>query len=147
MHLINEHANDGKQLSDVINDGNFIPLQTLGVSGVHLKLEGLNPAGSIQMKAAVSMINLVPGEAIMPIPKNNQRANIGVVKAAYLAHHQGQTVNRDSYFLRFPDNERNRIIALPALIDAEFGVSGIEWIASFPANIERGIARASALLD
>ena len=63
---------------------------------------------------------------------------------AYLAHHHGKTVNPDSYFLRFPEQERNRIIALPAAMTGE--VAGIKWIASFPDNIRSGIPRASAVL-
>ena len=66
------------------------------------------------------------------------------VQDAYLAHHHGRTVNPDSYFLRFPEQERNRIIALPAAMTGE--VAGIKWIASFPDNIRSGIPRASAVL-
>ncbi len=69
-----------------------------------------------------------------------------IIVDAYTRHHAGQTINPDSYFLRFPDAPRNRIIALPAHIDGASPVSGIKWIASFPGNIERGIQRASATL-
>ncbi|MDT9002103.1 2,3-diaminopropionate biosynthesis protein SbnB [Paucibacter sp. APW11] len=68
------------------------------------------------------------------------------VADAYLAHHHGKTVNPDSYFLRFPSEPQNRIIALPASIAGEQAVSGIKWIASYPGNVERGIPRASAVL-
>lgn len=46
-----------KTISSIINDANFIQLQGLGLENLHLKLEALNPAGSVKMKAAVSMIN------------------------------------------------------------------------------------------
>lgn len=57
MHLIKSRETGIKRISDVVNDDNFIQLQALGIAGLHLKLEGLNPAGSIKMKAAVGMIN------------------------------------------------------------------------------------------
>ena len=46
-----------KTITSIINDANFIQLRGLGVSQLHLKLESLNPAGSVKMKAAVAMIN------------------------------------------------------------------------------------------
>lgn len=43
-------------IADVINDGNFITLKNLHFSSLHLKLEGLNPAGSVKMKTAQWLI-------------------------------------------------------------------------------------------
>lgn len=74
---------------------------------------------------------------------------IVAVESAYRAHHQGRTVNPDSYFLRFPDQPANRIIALPAHYPVDDGaqaVTGLKWISSFPGNIARGLPRASAVL-
>jgi len=90
--------------------------------------------------------HVIPGPAIKTILGENPRLCIESAQSAYLAHHDGDTINPDSYFLRFPKNERNRIIALPASIDGDIGVSGIKWIGSFPDNIKTGLPRASALL-
>lgn len=90
--------------------------------------------------------DVVPGSAIKVMLAANLPSAIKTVERAYLAHHDGQTVNPDSYFLQFPKSPSNRIIALPASIDGESGVCGIKWIASFPDNIKSGVPRASAVL-
>lgn len=64
----------------------------------------------------------------------------------YLSHAAGDSVNPDSYFLRFPEKPDSRIIALPAYLGGRHNTVGIKWIGSFPANITRGIPRASAVL-
>ncbi len=68
-----------------------------------------------------------------------------LVSQAYLAYARGHAVNPDSYFLRFPDDTRNRIIALPCSMEQQDPIAGIKWIASFPDNIHAGLDRASAL--
>lgn len=90
--------------------------------------------------------HVVPGTAVQTILSGSPKDSIACIRDAYLAHHDGQTINPDSYFLRFPDNPANRIIALPATIGGDIGVSGIKWIASYPGNIRSGLARASATL-
>lgn len=71
---------------------------------------------------------------------------VELVKATYLTHGRGKTINPDSYFLRFPDRPSARIIALPAAIEEEKPIVGLKWISSFPGNLSRGFHRASAVL-
>ncbi len=69
-----------------------------------------------------------------------------LVMNTYLSHHKNETVNPDSYFLRFPDKESARIIALPSALTGDNSVSGIKWISSYPDNIKNNLQRASAVL-
>ncbi|MFL1515603.1 2,3-diaminopropionate biosynthesis protein SbnB [Pseudomonas prosekii] len=90
--------------------------------------------------------SVVSGRVIRNILEEQPRLALRSVEAAYLAHHHGQTINPDSYFLRFPQAPANRIIALPASVAGDINVAGIKWISSFPSNIAKGIPRASAAL-
>lgn len=93
------------------------------------------------------MFKIIKGGVISNYLMNNSFAVAEEVKKTYLYHKEGRTNNPDSYFLTFPDNDKNRIIALPASIEAEDKkVSGIKWIASYPDNIEKNLQRASATL-
>ncbi|WP_158153680.1 2,3-diaminopropionate biosynthesis protein SbnB [Pseudomonas eucalypticola] len=99
--------------------------------------------------ASIRPFHVIPGGTIKTILAGLRQASIDIVAQTYLTHERGETVNPDSYFLRFPDEPANRIIALPAAIvdrEGEQSVSGIKWIASYPDNIHSGIPRASAVL-
>lgn len=91
-------------------------------------------------------VSIIKGKTAYDLVHAHVGECIDIVKAAYLAHGEGRTVNPDSYFLRFPDNPGARIIALPASLGPEAGVAGLKWIASFPENIRHGFPRASAVL-
>src|SRR5437867_1983816 len=91
-------------------------------------------------------LSIINGKAVFDIVRAHRSECIRIVREAYLAHADGQSVNPDSYFLKFPDKPDCRIIALPAYLGNNFGVAGLKWIASYPANIQRGFPRASAVL-
>jgi ornithine cyclodeaminase len=95
------------------------------------------------MRFELSIIN---GKTVFDIIRAHRADCIDVVRNAYLAHARGQSVNPDSYFLRFPEKPDCRIIALPACLGDGFHVSGLKWIASYPGNVQRGFPRASAVL-
>ncbi|MDA7014620.1 2,3-diaminopropionate biosynthesis protein SbnB [Pseudomonas cerasi] len=93
-----------------------------------------------------SAFHVVDGEVVARLLAADPLVCIDDVQAAYLAHEAGQTINPDSYFLRFAQAPANRIIALPASLSGEQPISGIKWISSFPGNIDTGLQRASAVL-
>ncbi|PTT63465.1 2,3-diaminopropionate biosynthesis protein SbnB, partial [Pseudomonas sp. HMWF007] len=100
-------------------------------------------------QTSIQPFHVVPGAAVKNILNGLRQDAIELVAQTYLTHERGETVNPDSYFLRFPEQPANRIIALPAAIvdsEGDQSVSGIKWIASYPDNIKSGIPRASAVL-
>jgi len=91
-------------------------------------------------------LSIINGKTVSDIIRAHRADCIDVVRDAYLAHANGQSVNPDSNFLRFPEKPDCRIIALPAYLGNGCGVAGLKWIASYPGNIHRGFPRASAVL-
>src|ERR671931_1388263 len=91
-------------------------------------------------------LSIINGKTVFDIIHAHRDECIEVVREAYLAHADGQSVNPDSYFLRFPEKPDCRIIALPAYLGNGFSVAGLKWIASYPGNVQRGFPRASAVL-
>ncbi|WP_339521457.1 2,3-diaminopropionate biosynthesis protein SbnB [Pseudomonas sp. EL_65y_Pfl2_R96] len=93
--------------------------------------------------------SVIGGDYIQTLLSNSTVDIINIVEHCYLLHHSGNTVNPDSYFLKFDDKPEARIIALPTAIRDEnngSSFSGIKWIASYPRNIDANLQRASAVI-
>ncbi|MCD9193497.1 2,3-diaminopropionate biosynthesis protein SbnB [Streptomyces albireticuli] len=71
---------------------------------------------------------------------------LDAVRDAYVAHAVGDTAVPHSVFLRFPADDTNRIIGLPAYLGGGTQVAGMKWISSFPGNVASGLQRASAAI-
>lgn len=89
---------------------------------------------------------VVTGSTVKRVIDDDKRQVFDAVEAAYRLHASGNTLNPDSYFLRYPDKPSARIIALPAHLGGAVQKSGIKWISSFPENRASNLARASAVL-
>ncbi|MCW8060198.1 2,3-diaminopropionate biosynthesis protein SbnB [Agrobacterium tumefaciens] len=93
---------------------------------------------------------VVKASTVASVLKSNTQIVYGLVKESYMAFGDERAENPNSLFLTFnklDEHSPNRIIALPAYVNAASGLGGgIKWISSFPKNIERGLPRASAVL-
>ncbi len=88
---------------------------------------------------------VISGSTVKQVIDDRRSQVFEAVEAAYRLHAAGDSINPDSYFLRYPDRPRNRIIALPAHLGGDVQKSGIKWISSFPENTTENLARASAV--
>jgi ornithine cyclodeaminase len=91
-------------------------------------------------------IVILGGNDVLSLLTGREIEIMNTVRLAYEAHANGRSSLPHSTFLTFPGEPANRIIALPAFLGDEFQVAGMKWIASFPANRDAGLDRASAVV-
>ncbi|HEX8089385.1 MAG TPA: 2,3-diaminopropionate biosynthesis protein SbnB [Blastocatellia bacterium] len=89
---------------------------------------------------------ILKGNEIASLLANQELQIIRTVQAAYEAHAREASSLPHSTFLRFPGDQKRRIIALPAYLGEDFNVAGIKWVSSFPDNHDLGLERASAVM-
>lgn len=88
----------------------------------------------------------VQDQAIETLLAANRGAVMRCVESAYQLFARGQAVEVAPSYLRPPHDARARIIAKPACLYGEQPIAGLKWIASFPANLEKRLPRASGVL-
>jgi N-[(2S)-2-amino-2-carboxyethyl]-L-glutamate dehydrogenase len=89
---------------------------------------------------------IIKGHEVESILRGREADIVESVRSGYELHGQGRSSLPHSVFLRFPEQEQNRIIALPAYLGGDFDLAGMKWISSFPANTRNGVNRASAVI-
>src|SRR5436190_8215726 len=83
-------------------------------------------------------LSIINGKIVFDIIRAHRADCIEVVRHAYLAHDGGNSVNPDSYFLRFPDKPDCRIIALPAYLGEAFTWPGSSGSPAIPRMCAAG---------
>jgi ornithine cyclodeaminase len=78
-------------------------------------------------------------------------AVIDVIEGAFRLKADGQVINPNKVMLTWSDEPgtqelHGRIMAMPAWVGGEWDVAGMKWIPSVPANLQRGLPRANALV-
>jgi len=91
-------------------------------------------------------IMILTGSDVLTLLSGRERDLVETVRVAYEAHTRAESSLPPSTFLRFPDDQTNRIIALPAYLGGEFETAGIKWVSSFPGNLDKGMDRAAAVI-
>jgi ornithine cyclodeaminase len=91
-------------------------------------------------------ILIIKGHEVEGLLRGREVDIVASVRAGYELHGQGKSSLPHSVFLRFPDDEQNRIIALPAYLGGDFDLAGMKWVSSFPANTGAGVNRAAAVI-
>jgi N-[(2S)-2-amino-2-carboxyethyl]-L-glutamate dehydrogenase len=94
----------------------------------------------------LNKLYILTANEISEILSDREKEIIDTLGQAYQCHGLANDFLPHSVFLKFPNNLRNRVIALPAYLGGNFEKSGIKWITSYPGNHELGLDRASAII-
>lgn len=89
---------------------------------------------------------VINGRQVHDIVHSDYEKIINIVEDTYCAHYKGNTINPNTYSLKFPQKPNARINALPAYVGENINLAGMKWISSFPDNVKYGIPRASAIV-
>lgn len=73
------------------------------------------------------------------------KRSVEVIREAVVCLANNEFAQPIKPYLRY-NNLKNRIIAMPAYVGGECDMAGIKWIASYPDNINHGIARAHSVV-
>lgn len=90
--------------------------------------------------------SVITGVSAYKVITSNYKKVVDVISNAYIAHFNNNTINPNTYSLKFKNKPDARINALPAYIGENINIAGIKWISSFPQNIYNDIPRASAVV-
>lgn len=88
----------------------------------------------------------VPAETIASILQDNRSQIIDIVARTYQSFYDSNSINPDTYSLKFPFKPNSRINALPAYVGGDVDLAGMKWVGSFPDNVAKNKQRASAMI-
>lgn len=89
---------------------------------------------------------LVTADVVADVLDGELAAAKELVRDVYREAARGGLANPPSLFLRPDPGRPSRFIALPAALEEPCRAVGVKWIGSFPANLDAGLPRASAVI-
>jgi len=91
----------------------------------------------------VQFVNVNKLESIL---RSNIPTLIDIIGNTYESFYRKESINPDTYSLKFSDKPSARINALPAYVGKPVDLAGIKWVSSFPSNVENNKQRAAATI-
>ena len=88
-------------------------------------------------------------EQVIEVGGRDMTLAVDDIEEVFRLHARGDDVLPTKAVLRWGDvaseMSNGRINAMPGYVGGRFDMAGVKWIASFPANIDRGLPRASGI--